>query len=173
MNKWIKSLSAALLGMIVVAGAQAADTKIAIVDMERALFQSEGAKNSFKQVEEQFGDDLVKIKNLEKGIKDDQQKLQKDGAIMSDDEQRKIRNNIKENQSEFQFYAGKLQQAETQWRQQFFRANLPRIQEILKKLIEEEKVDMVLNGQAVIHVTPELDLTKKLLIKLNEASAAK
>ena len=173
MNKWIKSLSAALLGMVVVAGAQAADTKIAIVDMERALFQSEGAKNSFKQVEEQFGDDLVKIKNLEKGIKDDQQKLQKDGAIMSDDEQRKIRNNIKENQSEFQFYAGKLQQAETQWRQQFFRANLPRIQEILKKLIEEEKVDMVLNGQAVIHVTPELDLTKKLLIKLNEASAAK
>ena len=173
MNKWIKSLSAALLGMVVVAGAQAADTKIAIVDMERALFQSEGAKNSFKQVEEQFGDDLVKIKNLEKGIKDDQEKLQKDGAIMSDDEQRKIRNNIKENQSEFQFYAGKLQQAETQWRQQFFRANLPRIQEILKKLIEEEKVDMVLNGQAVIHVTPELDLTKKLLIKLNEASAAK
>jgi len=173
MNKWIKSLSAALLGMVVVAGAQAADTKIAIVDMERALFQSEGAKNSFKQVEEQFGDDLVKIKNLEKGIKDDQQKLQKDGAIMSDDEQRKIRYNIKENQSEFQFYAGKLQQAETQWRQQFFRANLPRIQEILKKLIEEEKVDMVLNGQAVIHVTPELDLTKKLLIKLNEASAAK
>lgn len=173
MNKWIKSLSAALLGMVVVAGAQAADTKIAIVDMERALFQSEGAKNSFKQVEEQFGDDLVKIKNLEKGIKDDQQKLQKDGAIMSDDEQRKIRNNIKENQSEFQFYAGKLQQAETQWRQQFFRANLPRIQEILKKLIEEEKVDMVLNGQAVIHVTPELDLTKKLLNKLNEASAKK
>jgi len=141
--------------------------------MERALFQSEGAKNSFKQVEDQFGDDLVKIKNLEKSIKDDQQKLQKDGAIMSDEEQRKVRNNIKENQSEFQFYAGKLQQAETQWRQQFFRANLPRIQEILKKLIEEEKVDMVLNGQAVIHVTPELDLTKKLLNKLNEASAKK
>lgn len=172
MTTWIKKLSATVLGLALAMGAQAS-TKIAIVDMERALFQSEGAKASFKQVEEQFGDDLVKIKALENAIKEDQQKLQKDGAIMSDDEQRKVRNQIKESQSEFQFFAGKLQQAETQWRQQFFRANLPRIQEILEKLIEAEKVDMVLNGQAVIHVTPELDLTKKLLIKLNEATAKK
>lgn len=170
MNMWIKSLSAAFLGIMLAAGAQAA-TKIASVDMERALFQSEGAKNSFKQVEDQFGDDLEKIKKLETSITADQKKLQKDGAIMSDDEQRKLRNSIKESQSEYQFFAGKLQQAEQQWRQQFFRANLPRIQEILKKLIEEEKVDMVVNGQAVIHVAPEVDLTKKLLQKLNEASA--
>ena len=168
---WIKASLIAL--SFIATSAQAADTKIAIVDMERALFQSNGAQASFKQVEEQFGDDLVKIKALEKAIKENQEKLQKDGAIMSDDEQRKLRNNIKESQSEFQFFAGKLQQAEQQWRQQFFRANLPKLQEIMKKLIEEEKVDMVLNGQAVIHVSPDLDLTKKLLLKLNEASAQK
>jgi len=171
MNKWMNTLATAFLTLAVAAGAHA--SKIAIVDMERALFQSDGAKASFKQVEDQFGDDLVKLKNLEEGITSAQEKLQKDGAIMSDEEQRKLRNGIKENQSEYQFYANKLQQAEGQWRQQFFRANLPRIQEILKKLIEEEKVDMVLNGQAVIHVAPELDLTKKLLLKLNEATAAK
>ncbi|OUR69712.1 hypothetical protein A9Q73_01660, partial [Bermanella sp. 47_1433_sub80_T6] len=85
----------------------------------------------------------------------------------------KLRNGIKEKQGEFQFFAGKLQKAEQQWRQQFFRANLPRLQEILKGLIESEKVDIVLNGQAVIHVSPDLDLTKKLLNKLNQASAAK
>lgn len=177
MNNWIKKISFVFLGIALATSAQAEEAeatnvKIAIVDMERALFQSDGAQASFKQVEEQFGDDLVKIEALKKEIAGDQEKLQKDGAIMSDDEQRKLRNNIKEDQSEFQFYAGKLQQAETQWRQQFFRANLPRIQQILKQLIEEEKVDMVLNGQAVIHVKPDLDLTKKLLIKLNEASAS-
>ncbi len=171
MNKWMNTLATAFFTLAMATSVHA--SKIAIVDMERALFQSDGAKASFKQVEEQFGDDLVKLKNLEEGITTAQEKLQKDGAIMSDEEQRKLRNGIKENQSEYQFYANKLQQAEGQWRQQFFRANLPRIQEILKKLIEEEKVDMVLNGQAVIHVTPELDLTKKLLLKLNEATAAK
>jgi len=165
-------LKGAALLLALTSGYAAAE-KIAVVDMERALFQSEGAKASFKQVEDQFGDDLVKVKGLEKDIMDAQKKLQKDGEIMSDEEQRKIRNTIKEKQSEFQFFAGKLQQAEQQWRQQFFRANLPRLQEILKALIAQEKVDIVLNGQAVIHVTPELDLTKQLLVKLNEASAAK
>lgn len=166
-----KTILAATLSLSLSATAFA--SKLSVVDMERALFQSEGAKASFKQVEDQFGDNLVKIKELEKELMESQKKLQKDGAIMSDDEQRKLRNNVKEKQSEFQFHAGKLQQAEQQWRQQFFRANMPRIQEILKAIIDEEKVDVVLNGQAVIHVTPDLDLTKKLLNKLNQATAAK
>ena len=170
MNKWI-TLLAATLSLTISSAALA--SKIAVVDMERALFQSEGAKASFKQIEDQFGDDLVKIKALEKELMESQKKLQKDGAIMSDDEQRKMRNDIKEKQSEYKFFGGKLQQAEQQWRQQFFRANLPRLQEILKGLIDEEKVDVVLNGQAVIHVSPDLDLTKMLLNKLNQASAAK
>ncbi|GAA6134413.1 hypothetical protein NBRC116188_12020 [Oceaniserpentilla sp. 4NH20-0058] len=153
--------------------AMAEGNKIAAVDMERALFQSDAAKTSFKQVEDQFGDDIQKIKLLEQEMVANQEKLQKDGAIMSDDEQRKIRNEIKEKQSEFQFFAGKLQEAEKQWRQQFFRASLPRLQEILKKLIDEEGVNVVLNGQAVIHVDADLDLTKKLLNKLNEASTKK
>jgi Skp family chaperone for outer membrane proteins len=63
MNNW-KTLLAAALSLTLSAGAFA--TKIAVVDMERALFQSEGAKTSFKQVEDQFGDNLVKIKELEK-----------------------------------------------------------------------------------------------------------
>lgn len=169
MKKWTKALA---LGIYLAATsiAQAAESKIAVVDMERALFQSEGAKKSFKQVEDQFGDDLEKIKKLENSMKTTQEKLQKDAAIMSDDEQRKLRNEIKESQSEYQFFVNKLQQAEQQWRQQFYRANLPQVSNILKALIEEEKVDIVLNGQAVIHVVPDMDLTKKLLEKLNQAT---
>lgn len=171
MLNWKNLVAASLL--LVTSFAMAEGNKIAVVDMERALFQSDGAKASFKQVEDQFGDDIEKLKQLEGEMKGFQEKLQKDGAIMSDDEQRKIRNEIKEKQSEFQFFAGKLQEAEKQWRQQFFRASLPRLQEILKKLIDEEGINMVLNGQAVIHADVELDLTKKLLSKLNEASAKK
>jgi len=170
MIKWTKVLVASMCFM---AGSAMAAGKIAVVDLERALFDSDGAKASFKQVTDQFGDDLVKVKALEKEMVKIQETLQKDGAIMSDDEQRKLRNDIKEKQSEYKFFGGKLQQAEQQWRQQFFRANLPRLQAILKELIDAEKVDMVLNGQAVIHVSPELDLTKMLLNKLNQASAAK
>ncbi|WP_396589043.1 OmpH family outer membrane protein [Bermanella sp. R86510] len=170
MKNWIKII---VLGLSVVASGAMAETNIAVVDMERALFQSEGAKASFKQVEDQFGDDLEKLKALEQDMLDVQQKMQKDGAIMSDDEQRKLRNTVKEKQSEYQFFAGKLQKAEQEWRQQFFRASLPRMQTIMKELIEKEEVDLVLNGQAVIHVTPDLDLTKKLLNELNKASSAK
>lgn len=163
----------AMTGCLLASQFASADTKFAVVDMERALFQSNAARESFKQVEDQFGDDLAKLKKLEQALMDAQNKLKKDAAVMSDEEQRKLRNQMKENDSEYQFYAGKLQQAEAQWRQQFFRANLPRLQEIMKSLIDAEKVDIVFNGSAVIDVKPELDLTKKLLDKLNQASAAK
>lgn len=169
MNKWIKRLALSLA----VISTPAFANKIAVVDLERALFMSDAAQESFKQVKEQFGDDIVKVEALQKELIASEKKLQKDGAIMSDDEQRKLRNTIKEKQSEFQFFAGKIQQAEQQFKQQYFRANGAGVQKLLKELIDAEKVDMVLNGQAVMYVTPDLDLTKKLLIKINEATAKK
>lgn len=169
MNKWIKRLSL----ILAFATTPAMAAKIAVVDLERALFMSDAAQESFKQVKDQFGDDIVKVENLQKELIAADQKMKKDGAIMSDDEQRKLRNTMKEKQSELQFFAGKIQQAEQQFKQQYFRANGAGVQKLLKELIDAEKVDMVLNGQAVMYVTPDLDLTKKLLIKINEATANK
>ena len=147
--------------------------KIGAVNTIRVLEKSPQAISAEALIKKEFASRDRALVAQQKKTKSMEDRLAKDGAIMSDDEQRKLRNNVKEKQSEFQFHAGKLQQAEQQWREQFFRANMPRIQEILKKIVEEEKVDMVLNGQAVIHVTPDLDLTKKLLNKLNQATAAK
>jgi outer membrane protein len=162
-----------LLTAIVTAGAlmapvaNAAELNIAIVDMQRALFASDAAQASRKQVESQFSDDIKKIKDLETTIIAAQEKLQKDGAVMSDDEKRTEENKIKEKRTEFQFFANKLKQAEQQWQQEFFRANAQKLDGILKAIIDEGKYDIVLNERSYIYAKPTLDLTKILLEKLN------
>lgn len=169
MNKWIKRLSFVIAFIATPAMAQ----KVAVVDLQRALFTSDPAQESLKQIKDQFGDDIVKVEELQKEIIKASEQLQKDGAVMSDDEQRKLRNTIKEKKSELQFFASKVQQAEQQFMQQYLQANGQAAQKLLFDIAKEEKVDLVLNGQAVMFVVPELDLTKKLLLKINEAAAKK
>ena len=162
-----KLLSAIITTGALLAPAAYAEVSIAIVDMQRALFASDAAQVSRKQVESQFSDDIKKIKDLETIIIAAQEKLQKDGAVMSDDEKRAEANKIKEKRTEFQFFANKLKQAEQQWQQQFFRANAKKLDVILKGIIDEGKYDIVLNERSYIYAKPSLDLTKTLLEKLN------
>lgn len=164
MKKIITALFAASAFMAPLAQAE---LKVAIVDMQRALFASDAAQVSRKQIESQFSDDITKIKTLEKAILGAQEKLQKDGAVMSDDEKRIEANKIKEKRTEFQFFANKLKQAEQQWQQQFFRANAPKLDTVLKRIIDDGGYDIVLNERSYIFAKPELDLTKILLEKLN------
>lgn len=164
MKKIITALFAASALMAPLAQAE---LKVAIVDMQRALFASDSAQESRKQIESQFADDIKKVKAIEKEILGAQEKLQKDGAVMSDDEKRIEANKIKEKRTEFQFFANKLKQAEQQWQQQFFRANAPKLDTVLKGIIDEGGYDIVLNERSYIFAKPELDLTKILLEKLN------
>ena len=98
-------------------GTAAAASKVAVVDMERALFLSDAAKASAKQFEKDNQGDIDKVKNLEKELVALKDRLEKDGAIMSDEENRKARKQYDEKAEEMKFFVRKLQQQDQQWQQ--------------------------------------------------------
>ncbi|WP_369857493.1 OmpH family outer membrane protein [Candidatus Thalassolituus haligoni] len=145
----------------------AAELKVGVVDMERALFLSEEAKSGAQKFEKDNGAAISKVREIEKAMMTLKDKRETDGAIMSQDELAKLVGEYEEKGKERQFYLEKLQQQDQKWRQSFFRSKLPELEELLKALIEEGKYDLVLQAGAVVYSAPAIDLTKPLLERLN------
>lgn len=145
----------------------AESVKIAVVDMERALFNSEAAKVSAEQFQADNKADIDKLKAIRAEVASLNEKLEKEGDIMSEEERRKQAEKINAQREEYQYYARKLQQQENNWKRGFFESKLPELEKILKKLIEEGGYDIVLQAGTVVFASPKVDLTSLLLERLN------
>lgn len=145
----------------------AESAKIAVVDMERALFNSEAAKASAEQFQADNKADIDKLKVIRSDVASLNEKLEKEGDIMSEDERRKQAEKINAQREEYQYYARKLQQQENNWKRGFFESKLPELEKILKGLIEEGEYDIVLQAGTVVFASPKVDLTSLLLERLN------
>lgn len=147
--------------------AMAADTKVAVVDMERALFLTEAAKISIQQFEKDNKTDIDKLKAAQNELMSIREKIEKDGDVLSEDERRKLSSSYEEKGNEYQFFSRKLVQLEQKWKRDFFQEQLPTIEKVMKGIVEEGGYDIVLQAGSVVYMAPSVDLTKVLLDRLN------
>ena len=162
--RWIMALIAAATINVAVA---AEATKVAVVDMERALFLSDATQEALKEFGKANKADIDKLKGLQESLTELQKKIEKEKDFMSDEEARAIKNEFETKGQEYQFYGNKLQKLEQKWRQELFQKQLPSLEKTLKELIDKEGYDVVLNAQAAIYKSPKADITKLLLERLN------
>lgn len=156
-----------LMSVMAINFAVAEEMKIAVVDMERAIFLSDAAKAGVKEFEAQNKADIDKLKALQEELMAAQSKVEKEGDIMSEDERRKLSNEMEQKTQEYQFFAQKLKQQEAQWKRAFVSQQLPELEKVLKGIIDENGYDLVMNAQSVVFSSPKADLTKLLIERLN------
>jgi outer membrane protein len=144
-----------------------AEMKIAVVDMQRAVLASDEAKVAVEKFRAAKQDDIDTISQLETELKGIQDKMAKDGEIMSEDERRKLKNSFEEKATTYKFHRQNMQKAEQQELQQLAKAMEPRMQKALKAIIDEKKYDLVVRPDMVIYNAPGTDITKLLLEQLN------
>lgn len=158
-----------LLAVLPLAASATAEMKIAVIDFQKALMMTDAAKAVRDKIQKEVKIDQGKAQSLQSELKELNDKLQKDGAIMSADEKKKLNGQFQEKKSELQFYAGKMQKTAQKMEQEFLMEHGPAAEKVAQELIKEKGYDMVLNRNAVAHALPEHDLTKELLDKLNKA----
>lgn len=145
-------------------------TKIAVVDVQKALLLSDAAKKEFTKFEKENAKEVDKLKSLQTSLVKLKEKLQKNADFMSDSERNKLKSSYEEQVTEYKFYAQKMQQQEQKIKQEVFQKQLPRAEELLKKLIDEGGYDLVLQASGgVVFAKPKVNLTKKLLDSLNKS----
>jgi outer membrane protein len=145
--------------------------KVAVLDMTAALFNSEVAKQVDTQVREETSQDEQKVRALAEEATGLQQKLQTDASTMSDDEKRKIAEQIEEIGVQYQFLVQKIQTLVEERRQQFQETYAPNLIQAITTVVEEGAYDLVLRSEAALHFRTDYDITARVTEKLNAAPA--
>lgn len=162
----MRFLKVALLAMT--ATFAQAEVSIAVVDMQRAVLASDEAKIAVEKFRQEKQSEIDTITKLETELKGIQDKIAKDGEIMSEDERRKLKNSFEEKATTYKFHRQNMQKAEQQELQNLAQLMEPKMQAALKAIIDEKKYDLVVRPEMVIYNAPNTDITKLLLEKLNE-----
>lgn len=146
--------------------AQAADVKIGFVSIAKILNGSPQAEAASKRLEQEFAPRKKGLDEALKSLRKQEEKLAKDGAVMSDSQRRNLENDIR-NQ------ARELKRTSDEFREDF---NLRRNEElgkfqkqvldVINSVAKEEGFDLVINDQATLYASSQVDVTDKVLKRL-------
>ena len=158
----------AVMSMLVMASFQvSAEMKIAVLDYQMALLESDAAKKYSVDAEKQFGAQLQRVKNLEAEAKRLQERLQRDGGQMEQSELEKLELELRQKVREFQLQSRELNEAKAQSDRQMLETLRPRLDAAVEGVLSAGGYDLVLDRGGVIEVKPQFDITRQVIERLN------
>lgn len=157
------------ISLILSFSAQAGNAqRIAVLDLQEALLSTDKISNAFEKIDQQLSDEEGRISQLAEEGRSLQQRLQRDGDIMSESERTRLTQEMQQKVQEYQQLGSQLQQRQQQLRQQVVSENRPALEAIVNDLLEEHDIDILLDRQGVHFAKPQFDLTPLVAEKLNE-----
>ena len=147
-----------------------AQGKIAVVNLQEAILQTDLAQKRLAAVRDEadYKADKAEYDRLKGEFDELVRKLQKDMAVMSQDQQIAARKKLAGKQADLEHVTGKLQKAEQAAGQGLLQEMSPKVQEVLRELIATEGIGLLLQRSSVIHADAGYSITAKVTDKLNQ-----
>lgn len=165
---WV--VAALLLGAATAANAAAQDVRVVFVNTPRILEQAPQAKAAGDKLQEEFAPKDADLSAKQKRLKDQEDKLVRDGPVLGDSERRKMERDLLSQQRE-------LKRARDEFNEDL---NLRRNEELSKlqrvvadaivKIAKERKLDMVFET-GVVYASDRVDITEEVLERLRKQFA--
>jgi outer membrane protein len=121
-----------------------------------------------QSLEAEFKDEKIIITQLEKDIKYNQEKLKRDGALMSKKEKDDLNVKIQALFTEYQTKGKALQDKATQRQNQETNKIIALVRQAVDSIAMKEKYDLVLSQQAVIYAKPGNSLTDAVVERVSK-----
>lgn len=145
----------------------AESSKVVSVDVLRAVMTTDEGKIKIEKLKAEFEKEKAGLEALNLKGKQLQDRIQKDGPVMSQDERRKLEKELMEIANELKFKEQQLKQSGQADQRQVVESMLPKFEKALQSLVEEQKIEMVLRREAVLYLDPGLDITDQVVTKMN------
>ena len=142
--------------------------KIAVLGVQQALLASEAAADFRAKLKSEFAKDEQKVLDLEKQVKAAREKVAKNKDLVSKEELKKLKIQFQKVFAEYQRAGQALQQKRMEREQAFIQEMKPRLDKVIRGLIEKEGYDAVIAKQATLFAKKELDITPKVVELLNK-----
>ncbi|MYD44290.1 MAG: OmpH family outer membrane protein [Gammaproteobacteria bacterium] len=149
-----------------------AQLRVAVVNSNEAAMNTEEAKATLLQIEEQFAPESDRLKALQQDMIKLREKLINESAVASEEERREIQKRMEDMQFDLEVGAQKLQRELTESRDELLATLNPKFQKALKDLVELENYDMVYqyNPNVLLFVNPRHNITRKVTEAMNNIS---
>jgi outer membrane protein len=142
-----------------------ADLKIGVVDYGRLVEESPQAKTALESIRTEFTPRQRDLQNQQATLKAKEDKLQKDGATMSQDQRTNSEKDLRDSYRELQRKQGEVQEDFNARRNE----EMSRLQKILIEQVrvyaKAQNFDLVI-ADGVIYTTPTIDITPAILAQL-------
>jgi outer membrane protein len=142
-----------------------ADLKIGVVDYGRLVEESPQAKTALEAIRTEFTPRQRDLQNQQATLKAKEDKLQKDGATMSQDQRTNSEKDLRDSYRELQRKQGEVQEDFNARRNE----EMSRLQKILIEQVrvyaKAQNFDLVI-ADGVIYTTPTIDITPAILAQL-------
>jgi outer membrane protein len=150
-----------------------AQGRIAVVNLEEAILQTDEAQKRLSGLREQddYKADKAELDRLQAEREALIKELQNDLAVMSVEQQQAARKRLANKNADLEHVLRKLQQAEQELGQKLLQEMTPKVQAVLRDLIQSEGIGLLIQRSAVIHADNGFSVTAKVTDKLNQDAA--
>lgn len=156
--------------LLVLSGVAFAETEIAVVDVARAIFSTEVAKQRQDELQSasEFSTQQAKYDSLAADMKALQKEVEGKAMTLSQEQAGEYQKKMEYLRADLELVSRKLQAEIKDLQNRIMQELQPKALEAVKELVAEEKITLLLQREAVISATPDMDLTSKLIDRLNK-----
>ena len=149
--------------------------KIAVIDMQQAMFASNYAQNLAKEASESA--DFVALRAKAESSAADLQAMAKEAETKrltwSTEEAAEHQKKMSYTKADYDLAVQKIQGEQQQLQQKIMQELTPQFQEALSEVAKSEGISLLLRRESVIIADPKNDLTAKVVDKLNQITSDK
>ena len=168
----MRKLTGALcLGLFAAMSTPALAADIAVLDWRQALLESDDAQQSMNELQNQIGSQQQEAEALGQEVQQLQQRLQRDGATMSESQRQEAVQELQEKGGRFQQLRSQVIQARQQSEQQFMQQALPRLESAVDQIMARHDIEVLVDRNGVIQAKGDLlDVTDEVTEILNSSN---
>jgi outer membrane protein len=161
------------LGVAAIAGVASAQTKVAIVNLQKAVLETDEIKKASTVMEAKYKPRQQAAEKLQTELQGIQQQLQTGQGKLTPQAEQELQATGARRQRELQHLSEDLQREVEAERTEILQKSSTQMQEVVKKLAEEKGFDVVIDTQVTIYFKPALEITTDATAAYNKAHPAK
>jgi outer membrane protein len=166
-------VAVACLAVLPFAQAGLADTKLGIVNLQRAVLESAEIKKASAEMEAKYKPRQQEIEKLQKDIAGLRQQLQTNAGKLTQAAEADLTAQGQRKEREIQRLNEDLQADVNAERNDILQQSSRKMAEVVKKLAEEKGLDVVVDVTSTVFFKPALDLTSDAITAYDKAYPAK
>jgi outer membrane protein len=150
-----------------------AQTKVAIINLQRAVLESAEIKKASADLEARYKPRQQEMEKIQKELQSIQQQLQTGAGKLTPQAEANLNAQGQRRQREMQRLTEDLQADVERERNDILGKSSQRMQEVVSKLAEEKGFDVVIDVSTAIYFKPALELTTEAVAAYDKAYPAK